>query len=206
MPDHPESTATAQGTQTLRLQLKQRRLQQDAAARGQASSLICQHLAHWLTAVSPPARHIAAFWPLPFEPDLTPLLTHWAGVQGLMISLPVVMADALSFRLWTPETAMRTGAFNIQEPQGAPAPPPDVMLVPTLGFSRRADRLDRLGYGKGYYDRTLAQLKHHHPFISVGIAWACGEIVVPDYRPAAHDVPLDAIVTEHGMIFQQPLQ
>jgi len=184
----------------LRLQLKQHRMAQDAAARKQASSRICQHLAHWVKAASPPVRHIAAFWPLPFEPDLTVLLTHWARARGLMISLPVVTGTgALTFRLWTPETAMRTGAFNIQEPQGDSAPLPDVMLVPTLGFTRRGDRL---GYGKGHYDRTLAQLKNHHPFISVGIAWACGEIMVPDYRPAAHDVPLDAIVTEHGMSFR----
>jgi len=215
MPASQENTATVNRTQTLRQRLKQCRLAQGEVVMQQASTAICQHLADWLGALhqrqqssgQTPARHVAAFWPLPSEPDIRPLLAHWVETQDVCVSLPAVVAsDALSFRVWTPQTRMRTGAFNVQEPApgSETTAPPDVMLVPTLGFTRQGDRL---GYGKGHYDRKLTQLRAgQHIFISVGVAWACGEILEPDYAPAPHDAPLDAIVTEHGMVFPAPLQ
>jgi len=250
MPDNTaKHNATAPLPQTpppsprhaLRRYLKQARKAQSPAAMQQASHRIRQHLAIWLadwraartaTLGQPLPRaqlpcRIAAFWPLPFEPDLVPLLRRWASTDGLSIALPAVVSDMvsddlpdvlsdaesvpLSFRLWTPDTVLRTGAFNIQEPRAdsAPAPLPDVVLVPTLGFARAGHRIDRIGYGQGHYDRTLAYFKHSgQPFVSVGVAWACGEVIDPAYAPAAHDMPLDAIVTECGVrsTAQQPSQ
>jgi 5,10-methenyltetrahydrofolate synthetase len=98
---------------------------------------------------------------------------------------------------------MQEGAYGIKEPVGDLAPPPDLVLVPTLGYTRKGDRV---GYGKGYYDRTLAALKASgHRFTTIGIAWACGDLTGEDYTPAAHDVPLDAILTDKGWAVPAPV-
>lgn len=207
MPDSIENNVA-----TIRAQLKQRRAAQDPVDMRRGALLIRGRLFTWLAtyrqsrldAGLPAPRHIAAFWPLSTEPDLSPLLEQWIEEDDLTISLPVVDRDdgVLSFRLWTPDTPMQTGAFGIQEPQGPPAPPPDVILVPTLGFTRQGDRL---GYGKGHYDRTLADLKERgHDFVSLGIAWACGDLSGQSYTPAPHDVPLDAILTDKGWPVSAP--
>jgi len=82
------------------------------------------------------------------------------------------------------------------------APLPDIVLVPTLGFTRQGDRV---GYGKGYYDRSLAAWKAQgHRFTSIGIAWACGDLTGIPYTPAPHDVRLDAILTEQGWAMPAP--
>lgn len=148
---------------------------------------------------------IAAFWSLEQEPELQPLLIQWVEEEGLSVALPVIAKpDApLEFRLWTPDTPMVAGAFGIEEPQGEVAPPPDVVLVPTLGFTRAGDRV---GYGKGYYDRTLADLKaRNHPYTSIGIAWACGDLSGEEYAPAPHDVRLDAVLTDKGWAVPAPV-
>ncbi|MCB5364216.1 5-formyltetrahydrofolate cyclo-ligase [Pusillimonas sp. CC-YST705] len=201
MPDSIENNVAA-----IRAQLKQRRADQDPVDMRRGALLIRGRLFTWL-ATYRQARHdaglpvpsrIAAFWPLPSEPDLEPLLFQWVEEEDLSISLPVVDREdgVLSFRTWTPDTPMRTGAFGIQEPQGPEAPPPDIVLVPTLGFTRQGDRV---GYGKGHYDRTLAHLKAQgHPFVTLGVAWACGDLSGQAYRPAPHDVPLDSILTDKG--------
>src|SRR3546814_16351107 len=74
---------------------------------------------------------------------------------------------------------------------GKVAPPPDIVLVPTLGYTRQGDRI---GYGKGYYDRTLAALKAQgHSFTTIGIAWAAGDLAAAGlaHNPAPHDDRLD---------------
>jgi len=148
-----------------------------------------------LAANQPAPQVIAAYWPLADEPDLRPLLTQWVAA-GLTVVLPVVVQKhtPLAFRVWTPDTVMAAGAYGIVEPQDTPAATPDVLLVPTLGYT---DDAYRLGYGGGYYDRTLAALQRDaHPYTAIGIAWACGRIDVADgWQPAPHDVPLHAVLT-----------
>jgi len=143
--------------------------------------------------------NIAAFWSLPNEPELQPLLVKWAMENKQKVLLPCVVKkdQPLVFRPWTPDTPMKTGPFKIAEPDTQdPAQKPDIILVPTLGFTREGHRM---GYGKGYYDRTLAALKQqYHPFVSIGVAWACGDLSNENYQPQAHDVPLDAILTDKG--------
>jgi 5,10-methenyltetrahydrofolate synthetase len=76
------------------------------------------------------------------------------------------------------------------------------VLVPTLGFTRQGNRV---GYGKGYYDRTLAHLKaQNHPHTTIGIAWACGDLGDEAYAPAEHDIRLDAILTDKGWAVKPP--
>ena len=77
------------------------------------------------------------------------------------------------------------------------------MLVPTLGYTRAGDRL---GYGGGYYDRTLAALKASgHDFVTIGIAWAVGDLSGTPYTPQAHDVKLDGILTDKGWAVPAPV-
>lgn len=191
----------------LRKRLKDLRSQQASIETNRGGLLIRGRLFTWLatnrTRLQQQGKtgpqHIAAFWPMPAEPDLLPLLTQWVEEEGLQISLPVVETEdaPLQFRLWTPDTPMETGQYGIPIPQSELASSlPDIVLVPTLGYTRQGDRL---GYGKGYYDRTLAHWRaQQHPFTAVGIAWAVGDLSDTDYQPAAHDQRLDTILTDKG--------
>lgn len=150
--------------------------------------------------------NVAAFWSLPAEPELQPLLSKWAiEDNNINLSLPCIDAQEapLRFSPWTIETPMKTGLYNISEPDSTlSAPKPDIILVPTLGFTRQGDRI---GYGKGYYDRTIAQLRaQYHPFVTIGIAWSCGDLSSYDYKPQPHDEPLDAVLTEMGWAKEAP--
>lgn len=196
----------------LRARLKRRRADLPPGDRDRGALLIRGRLYTWL-AISrtrlresgrPDIRRIAAFWSMADEPALQALLGQWAQDDTLTVSLPVVAApgEPLRFRAWTPDTPMRPGAYGILEPEGPEAPAPDIVLVPTLGYTRQGDRL---GYGSGYYDRTLAALKATgHAFTTVGIAWACGDLSGDDYTPAAHDVRLDTILTDKGWAVPAP--
>jgi len=208
MNNSPQDTAVA-----LRTRLKQLRSAMDPEARERGGLLIRGRLYTWLAttrarlleAGRPAPRRIAAFWSLQEEPELQPLLHQWAANEELTLSLPVVARpDApLEFRPWTPDTPMREGAYGILEPQAEPAEPPDLILVPTLGYTRQGDRV---GYGKGYYDRTLAALKAAgHAHTSIGVAWACGDLSGQPYAPAPHDMRLDSIITDKGWPVPAPV-
>src|SRR3546814_20506772 len=87
---------------------------------------------------------------------------------------------------------------------GKVAPPPDIVLVPTLGYTRQGDRI---GYGKGYYDRTLAALKAQgHSFTTIGIAWAAGDLAAAGLapNPAPHEDRLDRLLTDQGRAVPAP--
>lgn len=142
---------------------------------------------------------LSAYWPIKGEPDLRPLMAelHEAGAH---IALPLVETRAapLIFRRWTPETRMVRGDWNIPvPPPDAPAVTPDIALAPLVGWT--ADGY-RLGYGGGYFDRTLAALKPG-PFV-IGIGFEPARI--PTIFPQPHDIPLDLILTEAGIRFSRP--
>lgn len=196
----------------LRTKLKQLRAAQNPLDTRRGALLIRGRLFTWLTtsraelvkAGKPVPNQVAAFWPLEEEPDLRPLLSQLVEEEGFKVSLPVVTKkDApLAFRQWTPDTPMAKGAYNIEEPQGPEAPLPNIILVPTLGFTRQGDRV---GYGQGYYDRTLAALRDQgHRFVTLGVAWACGDLSEADYQPADHDYLLDSILTDKGWPMPAP--
>lgn len=195
----------------LRKRLRQARAELSDADRQRGGLLMRGRLFTWLglrrdaavRAGRPGPQVVAAYWPLPDEPDLRPLLAQWAEA-GITVALPVVaQRDApLQFRAWTPAAAMLPGPYGILEPQDGEAVVPDVVLVPTLGYTAAADRV---GYGGGYYDRTLAALREAgHAPVTLGIAWHCGLIEQVDYRPAAHDVRLDAVLTPRGWVPAAP--
>lgn len=196
----------------LRARLRQARADIPESQRSRGGLLMRGRLFTWLNAVrdlcaqqgKAPPTTIAAFWPLADEPDLRPLLQQWADA-GIAVALPAIREpDApLEFRAWTPGDTLQAGAFNVQEPSpDRPVLRPDIILVPTLGYT---DQADRLGYGGGYYDRTLADLRQTgHELITIGIAWN-EALLHTDYAPASHDERLDAILTPDGWIPEPPV-
>jgi len=140
-----------------------------------------------------PEGPVAGYWPLGSELDVRPLLLHLRSF-GRSVALPVSgpRGQALTFRAWDPAEPLAAGRYGIHEP-GADRPEvvPGVLLVPLLAFDRTGHRL---GYGAGYYDRTLDALRAVRPVLAVGVAFAAQEVeAVPC---AGHDERLDWIVTE----------
>lgn len=135
---------------------------------------------------------IACVWPLPHEVDLRPLC-HTLAQAGKTVVLPQtpVRGSPLVFRQWQPESTMLAGRFGTHHPDG-PIMEPALVLVPLLGFDRSGNRL---GYGGGYYDRTLAALPHA---ASIGYAPSTQEVAHLPRGP--HDQPLNCIVTEKEVI------
>ncbi len=140
---------------------------------------------------------VAAYWPLETEFDTRPLLFHLAKA-GRRICLPVVAdrGSPLSFHEWMPHTHMKAGYFGVSVPPAdAPIMVPTLLLVPLLAFDRQGNRL---GYGGGYYDRTLAELRARDAATTaVGVAFAMQEV---DKVPVgAYDQPLDWVLTEREL-------
>lgn len=136
---------------------------------------------------------IAGYWPMAGEADVRPLLAALAE-GGCRVALPVVEAAdrPLLFRRWHPGMALDAGPHGtFHPPADAPVLDPDLLLVPMLAFDRCGRRL---GYGGGYYDRTLALLRARRKITAVGVAYAAQEMpLIPD---EPHDQRLDWIVTE----------
>ncbi len=142
-------------------------------------------------------RIASAFHPLRDEPDTLPLLTALAA-EGFATALPVVIGrgSPLAFRLWRPGDPTRAGAMSIREPlEAAPVVDPDLLFVPLACFDRRGHRI---GYGAGFYDRTLARLRAMKPVHAAGVAYGVCEIASVPYE--THDQSLDAVVTEQETI------
>lgn len=132
-------------------------------------------------------------WPYRNEYDARHLLAQLRRA-GAVTALPVVVAPGmpLEFREWHPGVAMQKGVLGIPFPVGSELLQPDVMLVPLVGF----DALGyRLGYGGGYFDRTLAAMKPRPCTIGVGHELAFVETI----HPQPHDMPMDFVVTERGL-------
>ncbi|MGY6635228.1 MAG: 5-formyltetrahydrofolate cyclo-ligase [Alkalilacustris sp.] len=135
-------------------------------------------------------RRVAGYWPLPAEADPRPALLAHGGPW----CLPVVVGrdKPLIFRDWRPGAELVPGPFGVQQPVGAVCTP-QVVVVPLLAFDRRGHRL---GYGGGFYDRTLAGLLPRP--LAIGFSFADQEVEVVPVE--ATDAPLDLIVTEDGVI------
>jgi 5-formyltetrahydrofolate cyclo-ligase len=137
---------------------------------------------------------VAAYWPIRDELDIKTLIVKLMD-SGQPVALPVVLGheEPLEIRLWQEGSPLYEAGFGTLAPEdSAPRVIPDVILMPLLGFDKHGTRL---GYGGGYYDRTLAGMEKRPRL--VGFAFARQEV---DHIPRlAHDVPLDAIVTELGV-------
>jgi 5-formyltetrahydrofolate cyclo-ligase len=152
----------------------------------------------WL--VGRPDTVIGAYWPIKGEFDALPALFRWSEAEpGRRIGLPVINRDTkqLRFHVWFPGCPMEEDAFGIPKPKDTDPFEPQLLLVPCVGFGPGGLRL---GYGGGFYDRTLATLSPKP--VTVGVGYAHG--FIPWLEGEAHDVPLDAILTENGVAWQGP--
>ncbi len=139
---------------------------------------------------------IAGYAPIRGEIDPLPLMRSLAA-RGAALALPAISARnaALVFRAWEPGEALVRGVFGIAEPPATVTEVvPDIVLVPLAAFDRAGHRI---GYGAGYYDRTLAQLRDSRPVTAIGLAFAVQEI--PQVPALSHDVRLDYVLTEAGL-------
>ena len=143
------------------------------------------------------SKVVSAFFPYKSEIDTRPLLGKLAG-EGWTTALPIVIAlgEPLIFRRWLPGEPTVPGVWDIPRPtDDAPLLEPDVLLVPLMAFDRKGYRL---GYGGGFYDRTLSLLRAKKPITAIGVAYAAQEV---DSVPHdAHDQPLDFVMTEREIL------
>ena len=172
----------------LRREMVARRAALDAARHDELSALIVGHL----QALLPVPRCVAFCWPIKHEPDVRAAVEQWAKL-GAQAALPVVVnADApLAFRGWSGETVLVPDRYGIPTPLAGAFVLPDLILLPLNGFDAAGYRL---GYGGGYFDRTLAALCPRP--LAVGVGFEINRIA--SIRPDSHDQRLDWIVTEAG--------
>ncbi len=142
----------------------------------------------------PAGLTISAYWPFRGEPDLRPWL-ETAASRGGRTALPIVVAKRapLAFRLWRQGDRLDRGVWNIPFPADGPEIIPDVVIAPLVGFDPAGYRL---GYGGGFFDRTLASLPRRPRIFGVGYTQAA----IPTIHPQPHDIPMDAIITEKGLM------
>jgi len=140
----------------------------------------------------PPAT-LGVYWPIKGELDclsLAPALLN----EGWSLALPVMDTEAkkLNFARWSPEMEMEIGQWNIPVPKLPQWLQPDYFLIPLVGFDKHNFRL---GYGGGYYDRTLSALEK--PVTTIGIGMEFGRL--ENIHPHQYDIPMDIILTESGL-------
>ena len=172
----------------LRREMVARRAALDDAAHAALSARIVEHLQ-----VALAVPRIAAFcWPIKHEPDVRAIVAHWAAA-GAQAALPVVVAEnaALAFRIWDSGTTLAPDRYGIPTPVSGEWVIPDLILLPLNGFDAAGYRL---GYGGGYFDRTLAVLSPRP--LAVGVGFEINRLA--SIRPESHDQRLDWIVTEAG--------
>jgi 5,10-methenyltetrahydrofolate synthetase len=155
----------------------------------------------WL--VGRPDIVIGAYWPIKGEFDPLPALHRWKEDGELLdqpeprrIGLPVVNKEThtMTFHAWYPGCPMEEDAYGIPKPKDTEIIVPTLVFAPCVGYAPGGFRL---GYGGGFYDRMLASLTPK-PF-SVGLGFGMGFLA--DLEPEPHDVPLDAILNEHGAVW-----
>ena len=158
-----------------------------AAGQGQAAELLADYLAPHK------GRVLAGYMAMRTEID--PALAM-AAHQG-PVCVPVIMGKGLplKFREWTPGCAMVAGDFGALIPAEGAWLDPEVLIVPLVGFDARGYRL---GYGGGFYDRTLQGLRAKHQTVAVGFAFTAQQL--PQVPIDQYDQRLDAIITENGMM------
>lgn len=157
-----------------------------ARGQGQAAELLADFLAPHAGKV------LAGYMAMRTEIDPAAAMAAHQGPVGV----PVILGPGqpLRFREWSPGCAMMEGDFRAFIPVEGAWVEPEVVIVPLVGFDARGFRL---GYGGGFYDRTLAGLRARHPVLAVGFAFDAQEL--PEVPIDAYDQRLDAIVTESGV-------
>jgi len=157
----------------------------DGAAQSHLSVLLAAHQGGVL----------AGYVPIRTEVDPLPVMAQWCGTGCACVPVISGAGQPLEFREWTPEARMTDGPFGAAVPAEGAWLRPDVVIVPLVAFDAQGRRL---GYGGGFYDRTLERLRAAGPVFAVGFAYAAQRAdTLPQERT---DQPLDAIVTEQGVL------
>ena len=196
-PALPFSLEPSRDKAVLRKQLQAER--QAMVDRHQRAVHLQEVLRVWL--VTRGENSIGAYWPIKGEFDALPALFRWTEGETdtkRQIGLPVINRETrhLRFHVWYPGCPMEDDAYGIPKPKDTDAFEPQLLLVPCVGFGPKGVRL---GYGGGFYDRTLADLRPR-PY-TVGVGYAHG--FIPWLTAEPHDVPLDAMLTEEGVAWQR---
>jgi 5-formyltetrahydrofolate cyclo-ligase len=169
-----------------------------AGANLRAGAAAAEALARHATALAPPSEAVVAgYWPMGDEIDPRPLMLALAAL-GCRLALPVVTVRGhkLDFRAWSPGDLLEPGPHGtLHPPMHSPLLEPDMLLVPLLAFDRCGFRL---GYGGGYYDRTLDFGRARRHLLAIGVAFAAQEVVAVPRD--GHDQPMDRIATETDVI------
>ena len=145
---------------------------------------------------------IGAYWPIKGEFDPLPALYRWAegAPEGVVRRIGLLVADRttgqLRFHIWYPGCPMELDAFDIPKPKDTEEFAPEMLVVPCLGFGPGGVRL---GYGGGFFDRTLAAIQPRP--VTVGVSYTHG--FLPLLRSGPKDVELDAMLTEDGVMFHR---
>jgi 5-formyltetrahydrofolate cyclo-ligase len=157
-----------------------------AAGQGQAAEILADYLA------GQGGKVLSGYMPMRTEIDPLPAMAAHQGTVGV----PVIIGKdrPLRFREWSPGARMVEGAFKALIPEDGVWVEPEVLIVPLLAFDARGYRL---GYGGGFYDRTLEGLRARGPVLAVGFAFSAQEVA--EVPIDATDQRLDAIVTEKGV-------
>jgi 5,10-methenyltetrahydrofolate synthetase len=186
----------AQWRKAERAALIARRLAASASDRAAWSDRIEQHLRVGFAALG--GLVVGFCWPYQGEFDARTAVRELRR-QGAKAALPVVVAKAqpLEFREWWPGVPMTNGAYDVPVPDGTALLVPDAMLIPAVGVG---DRGDRLGYGGGFFDRTLAALEPRP--LTIALAFELSRI--PSSDPQPHDILMDFVITEAGIAAAVP--
>lgn len=166
----------------------------DRAAAGRGG-LVLPHLISLLE--TRPESTMSGYLAIGSEVDVVPAMEAWhAAGRSLLLPCTGAPGSLLVFRDWSPGDPLVEEPFGTRAPgPDAPVGHPDVLLVPLLAFDRKGVRL---GWGGGFYDRTLADLRRRGEITAVGVAFAAQE--VPEVPHGPGDQSLDLIVTEEGVI------
>lgn len=185
--DPREAPRVARWRKAERERLLGMRMALPADARQAETQAICAALDRLLPAHD--SLLISVYWPIKGEPDLRAWMRERAQ-GGTRIALPVAvgLGQPLTFREWHPEARMAYGLWRIPYPAETAEVIPSVVLAPLVGFDRQGYRL---GYGGGFFDRTLAQLRPRPR--AIGLGYAC--CAIGTIYPQPHDIPMDEIVT-----------
>ncbi|MGC8203700.1 5-formyltetrahydrofolate cyclo-ligase [Aliiroseovarius sp. PTFE2010] len=172
--------------------LAKRKAAHSAARSSMASALLVAHIER----IGP--RNVAGY--LPIRSEINPLPAMEMLVRHIPVCVPVIDAPGrpLKFREWWPESVMESGPHGILQPAEGAFVTPELAIVPLVAFD---DQLMRLGYGGGYYDRTLPRLRAASgKFQAIGLAYGAQQLDRVPTDP--HDQRLDAVVTEKTVLTQ----
>ena len=185
-------TTSSDPKHELRRAMKAKRASLSSKERGQAAQAVVPHIA----GMGGRNRQLVALYhPVGSEFDTAPLAQYLRN-QFQQLALPVVVAKgaALEFRLWSANDQLEVGAYNIMvPPDRGLSIVPEIIIIPLLAFDGTGARL---GYGGGYYDRTLEKLRAKYALSTVGLAYDFQQ--VDDLFVESHDQPLDSILTPSG--------